>query len=273
MNNTPHQSRIAGTRWDPAQYQAFADHRLRPALELLQRIPLAAPACVYDLGCGTGQITRMLAERWPTASVYGLDHSPEMLAKAAETDSSVQWIAADIRDWNPPDAPDLIYTNATLQWVEGHPELFPRLLGMLAPGGCLAVQMPLSWDAPSHRLMREVLAHGGPGGQPLGSPALRQAVAERWVADAADYYELLAAPGTQLDIWETEYLQVLEGSDPVLEWVKGTGLRPILHGLDDAERTIFLDAYTRRLREAYPMRTDGRTLYPFRRLFIVVLAR
>jgi trans-aconitate 2-methyltransferase len=271
MSDQMHQRRIAGNSWDPQQYLAFADHRLRPALELLGRVPPAEPGVIYDLGCGTGQVTRLIAERWPAATVYGLDNSKEMLQKAAAESGRVHWIEADIQEWQPESAPDLIYSNATLQWLPEHAVLFPRLLGLLKPGGCLAVQMPLSWDAPSHRLMRETLANGGSGGQALGSDELRQAVAVKWVADAAEYYDLLAERARSLDIWETEYLQVLTGTDPVLEWVKGTGLRPILHGLADNERAIFLEAYTQRLRETYPMRADGSTLYPFRRLFIVAM--
>ncbi len=264
-----HPGQVAGTRWDPALYATFADHRLRPALELLGRVPLAAPAVVYDLGCGTGQVTRLIAERWPAAAVYGLDNSAEMLAQAATEPSRVDWIEADLRDWHPAAAPDLIYANATLQWVDGHHELLPRLAGLLNPGGCLAVQMPQSWAAPSHRLMRETLANGGPEGAAIGPESVRQAVGRNWVEDAAVYYDLLVDRARGLDIWETEYLQVLTGDDPVLEWVKGTGLRPILHGLDDDARAIFLGEYARRLRAAYPSRADGRTLYPFRRLFIV----
>jgi trans-aconitate 2-methyltransferase len=264
-----HQGEVAGTRWEPALYAKFADHRLRPALELLARVPLAAPGVVYDLGCGTGEVTRLMAERWPAAVVAGLDHSAEMLARAATAPSPVRWIEADLREWHPEAAPDLIYSNATLHWLDGHHELLPRLIGLLNPGGCLAVQMPQSWAAPSHRLMRETLANGGPHGQPIGPETLRQAVGRNWVGDAAGYYDLLTERTRGLDIWETEYLQVLTGDDPVLDWVKGTGLRPILTGLDDDERAIFLGEYARRLRAAYPVRTDGRTLYPFRRLFIV----
>jgi trans-aconitate 2-methyltransferase len=264
-----HQGQVAGTRWDPEQYLKYADHRLRPALELLERIPLAAPGMIYDLGCGTGEVTRLIASRWPKAEVYGLDNSAEMLSQAAKEPSRVQWIEADIRHWEPAEVPDLIYSNATLQWVDRHDELFPRLLGMLNPGGRLAVQMPQSWPMPSHRLMRETLENGGPAGEPLGSPTLRQAVSRNWVAAPEVYYDLLAPNAAGLDIWETEYLQVLTGDDPVLEWVKGTGLRPFLNGLGNDERAIFLKEYASRLRGAYPVRADGKTLYPFRRLFIV----
>ncbi len=264
-----HPSQLAGTRWDPCQYHRFAGERLRPALELLDRVQLAEPAFIYDLGCGAGEVARLLAERWPQATVYGLDNSKEMLEKAACDPSRVRWIESDIGEWQPDAAPDLIYSNATLQWLEGHRELFPRLLGYLNSGGCLAVQMPLSWALPSHQLMRETLANGGPSGAPLGSELLRQVVARNWVEDTITYYDLLASRAKTLDIWETEYLHVLEGLEPVLEWVKGTGLRPILNGLGERDRANFLAEYGRRLRVAYPARADGRTLYPFRRLFIV----
>lgn len=264
-----HQGQAAGTHWEPNQYLKFADHRLRPALELLDRVPLPSPTLVYDLGCGTGQITRLIADHWPAATVYGIDNSSEMLTKAAATPSTVQWQQADIRDWQPATPPDLIYSNATLQWLDAHQTLFLHLLHQLRDGGCLAVQMPLSWDAPSHQLMRATLADGGPGGTALGTAALRQAVARRWVESATVYYDWLAAETKTLDLWETEYLQILSGPDPVLEWVKGTGLRPILNSLVEPERTVFLEEYARRLRVAYPPRSDGQTLYPFRRLFMV----
>lgn len=259
------------TRWNPAQYQKFSDHRLRPALELLQRIPLQSPRLVYDLGCGTGAATRVIAERWPSAKVFGVDNSSDMLEKAKAGGGRVSWVEADVSSWTPEAPPDLIYSNATLHWVEGHRSLFPRMAEFLKPGGCLAVQMPLSFDAPSHRLMRETLDHGGEGGRPLGTPELRKSVARRWVENTEVYYELLAGRARQLDIWETEYLQILEGEDPVLEWVKATGLRPVLNGLEGMERDRFLEAYRRRLRQAYPRKADGKTLYPFARLFIVAM--
>lgn len=257
------------TRWNPVQYLKFSDHRLRPALELLARVPLGDARIIYDLGCGTGEVTRLIAERWLDAKVYGLDSSREMLEKAGAAGRNVEWLEADVSTWTPDKAPDLIYSNATLHWVENHRALFPRLAGFLNGGGCLAVQMPLSFDAPSHRLMRETLADGGEGGRPLGSPELRAAVARRWVEDAGAYYDLLADRVRRLDIWTTEYLQVLDGEDPVLEWVKATGLRPVLNGLEHPERERFLDLYRRRLRNAYPQKPNGKTLYPFPRLFIV----
>jgi trans-aconitate 2-methyltransferase len=264
-----HQRHAAGTSWDPNRYERFSDHRLRPALELLDRVPLSDPGLIYDLGCGTGDVTRIIANRWPDATVIGVDNSPEMLAKAKTLPAAIEWIEADIADWQPDGAPDLIYSNATLHWLDEHDALFLRLFALLAPGGCLAVQMPQSWPLPSHRLMRETLAHGGANGSPIGPPELRQALDHVWVADAAHYFDLLSPIAQQIDIWETEYLQVLAGVDPVLGWVSGTGLRPVLNGLSAEDRTIFLSSYSAQLLEAYPERENGQTLYPFRRLFIV----
>ena len=264
-----HPSRPAGTRWDPGQYHRFADHRLRPALELLARVPLTGASLVYDLGCGSGNVTRIIAERFPDARVAGVDVSNEMLAKAAEPPSRVEWVRADIAQWQPERAPELIYSNAALHWVDDHAALIPTLFGFLAPGGCLAVQMPLSYSMRSHVLMRETLADGGVNGSRLGDEALAASVARRWVLEAGEYYDLLAPRAHSVDVWETEYVQQLEGEDPVLEWVRATGLRPVLNGLRGAERERFIEVYRERLRRAYPRRAAGQTLYPFRRLFMV----
>ena len=268
MSKAP-RSRPARTGWDPDQYHRFDDHRLRPALELLHRVPAADASLVYDLGCGTGTVTRIIAERFPTARVIGLDSSPEMLAKASATPSRIEWVRADIADWEPEHAPQLIYSNAALHWLEGHETLFPRLLGHLAPRGCLAVQIPLSRSQPSHVLMCETLANGGIGGSPLGDEPLAAAAAREWVLDSGAYHDLLAPHAATLDIWETEYLHRLEGDDAVLEWVRATGLRPVLNGLAGADLERFLEVYRKRLRAAYPHRADGHTVYPFQRLFLV----
>ena len=268
-----HPSRSAGTRWDPGQYHRFTDHRLRPALELLDRVPIVDASLVCDLGCGSGNVTRVIAKRFVRARVIGVDISNEMLAKAAGTPSRIEWVHADVAQWKPEGAPELLYSNAALHWVDDHGSLFPRLFGLVAPGGCLAVQMPLSYSMPSHVLMRETLASGGVDGSRLGDEALAAAVARKWVLDADEYFDLLAPEAKSLDVWETEYLQRLEGEDPVLEWVKATGLRPILNGLHGAERDRFLEVYRERLRLAYPRRAGGHTLYPFRRLFMVATRR
>jgi len=264
-----HHAQIAGTRWDADLYSKFSDHRLRPALELLDRVPLVAPSVICDLGCGTGNVTRIISERWPSAKVYGVDSSREMLGKATAESAKIQWVEEDIQRWQPGELPDLIYSNAALHWVPGHRELFPRLVGLLRPGGCLAVQISLNWNAPSHRLVHATLTTGGPNGTALGAETLRQAVARDWIEEIEVYYDLLAGCTKSVDIWQTEYLHVLEGGDPVLEWVKSAWLRPILAGLDDMERPIFLAEYASRLRTAYPARADGHTLYPFRHLFMI----
>lgn len=257
--------------WDPGQYDLFAERRLRPALDLAAHVGREAARLVCDLGCGSGGLVRRFAERWPEARVIGVDSSPEMLARASGAPGRVEWVRADVATWEPPGAVDVLYSNAALHWVPDHVRLFPRLARLLAPGGVLAVQMPLSWDEPSHRLMREVLAAGGPAGRPLGSAALRESLAGPPVLPAEEYHDLLAPLVSGIDSWETRYHHFLEGEDPVLEWVKGTGLRPVLEGLaeEPGERERFLAAYRQALRGAYPRRGDGRTLYPFPRLFLV----
>ncbi len=273
----PHQRDLAGESWNPGQYLKFEDNRLRPALDLMGRIPLESPQVVYDLGCGSGNVTRLLADRWPDADVVGMDNSPEMLAQAAgDSDGSagrIRWQTGDLADWRPDSTPSVLYSNAVIQWVPDHDELVPRLWAMLPPGGCLAVQAPLSWDMRSHQLMREALADGGPGGQAIGPAELRQAVGNRWVQDPDFYYDLLAPQSAHLDVWTTEYQHVLYGDDAVLEWVTGTGLRPILNGLNDNDRETYLAEYRRRLNAEYPKRADGVTLYPFRRLFFVAVRK
>ncbi len=249
--------------WDPRQYLKFSDHRLRPALDLLGQIPNDSPRIVYDLGCGPGNITRLLAERWSGARVVGVDSSAEMLVKARQEAPAVTFVQAGIEQWSPPEPADVLFTNSTLQWLDDHARLFPRLMAQLAPRGVLAVQMPHNHEEPSHAAMR-VVAEEGPWRAQL------QAVRSiRPVGAPADYYRILAPVARQIDVWETEYLHVLEGDNPVVEWTKGTGLRPYLDALEEPERGAFLAAYATRIAELYPKQPDGRTLLPFRRLFIL----
>jgi trans-aconitate 2-methyltransferase len=257
--------RSASPSWDAAQYLRFAGERMRPAMDLLQRIPAElTPGRAVDLGCGTGEITLALKARWPRAEVTGLDSSAAMLEKARRLGCEVAWVQADIAAWSPAQPFDLIFSNAALQWLDGHEALFARLLAALAPGGVLAVQMPRNFAAPSHRLMRET-ASDGPWRERL-SRRLRTEP----VLPPERYYGLLAPLASELDLWETEYLHLLEGETPVLDWVKGTALRPLLEALaDPGERAEFVARYQARLSEAYPRRSDGRTLFPFRRLFLV----
>jgi trans-aconitate 2-methyltransferase len=258
----------AAVAWDPATYLRFPDERLRPGFDVLARVGDLPPAPMAELGCGTGVHARAIAERWPEQALAAIDASPEMLKQAAATPSSIRWVEADLRTWSPPEKVALVFSNAVLQWIDQHETLFPRLMAMLVPGGVLAVQMPRNFEAPSHALMREV-AQAGPWAATL-KPLLRPDP----VAAPGVYYDRLAPLARDgLDIWETEYLHVLEGEDAVLTWMRGTALRPLLTALAEPERTEFERACAERLRRAYPRRADGHTLLPFRRIFIVARAK
>jgi trans-aconitate 2-methyltransferase len=250
--------------WNPQQYLKFSQPRLRPAMDLLARIPSAEPALVYDLGCGAGNVTAVLAERWPHARIIGVDASAAMLAQAARSLPRVQWVQQPLAGWQAEGAADVIYSNAALHWLPDHRQLFPALVAMLAPGGVLAVQMPRNFSAPSHTLIAAA-ARAGPWRSKL-EPLLAPAP----VGEPQFYYALLAPLAAGLDIWESEYLQVLSGEDPVKEWTKGTWLMQFLERLDAGERVQFEADYALRLRAAYPRLADGTTLFPFRRLFIVL---
>lgn len=248
--------------WDPQKYLSFADERTRPAGDLLARVPDVAPAGVADLGCGPGNSTSLLRARWPDAAIDGVDSSDAMLKQARASGVRANWILADLSQWHPDGSYDVIYSNATYQWLGNHAALLPRLMGFAKPGGTFAFQIPINFSAPSHALMREV-AEAGPWAAKLRN------IREASVLSPQAYYDILAPLSRELDIWETTYLQVLDGDDPVFHWVSATGLRPFVQALDGGEREAFSDAYRARLREAYPKRTDGKTLFPFARLFAV----
>jgi trans-aconitate 2-methyltransferase len=250
--------------WDPQTYARYADERSRPFFDLVAQIRADSPATVVDLGCGTGELTASLAQRWPQAQVRGIDSSPDMLAKAPNVDR-LTFEHGDVRHWKP-DAPvDVLVTNAVLQWVPDHLPLLQRWVQHLAPGGWIAMQVPGNYTAPSHTLMREV-ASEPPYAGTLAS-VLRGTDS---VADPSTYAALLADAGCTVDAWETTYLHVLQGNDPVLQWVRGTRLRPVLDALaDDLElQSAYVDTYAARLRDAYPRKPWG-TLMPFRRIFAV----
>lgn len=249
--------------WNPTDYLGFGSERLRPAVELLNRCPLESPKRIADLGCGPGNATALLARRWPNAEILGIDSSAEMLAEAGGGPVRARWIAADIAAWEPDAPQDLIFSNAALHWLDRHEDLFPRLMAMLAPGGLLAVQMPRNFAAPSHALLREVAAD--PRWRDRLSGVLRADPA--WEPEA--YHDLLAPVSPALDIWQTEYLHVLLGEDAVLRWVRGTALTPVAAALGEDAFAEFEAVYREHLRDAYPMRSDGATLFPFKRLFIV----
>jgi len=252
--------------WDPGQYLKFAGPRLRPAIDLLARIDVEDPQTVYDLGAGSGNLTRLMAARWPQAHITGVDSSAEMLGKAAADNPEIEWQQADLATWRPPAPADVIYSNAALHWIEDHHRLLTELLAALNPGGVLAVQMPRNFSAPSHTSMGEA-ARQGPWRSRL-EPLLRPSP----VAGPDTYFDLLAPRTNTLDIWETEYLQVLEGEHAVREYTKSTWLHPLLEALDEPERSQFEARYTALVDAAYPRRPDGKTLFPFRRLFLVATA-
>jgi trans-aconitate 2-methyltransferase len=255
--------------WDANLYLKFADARLRPALDLMGRLDPANGAraghAIYDLGCGAGNISRILAERFPEAPVVGVDSSEEMLAKARTqtVDKRVTFTAGDLTRFKPGLPPSILYSNAAYQWVENHIDYFPGLLKLLPSGGQLAIQMPRNHEAPSHALMRQA-AQAGPWRDKLAKVG-----GIRSVFEPGRYYDALKPLCSDLDVWETIYQQVLTGKDPVAQYTAGSGLRPYMAVLNEAEQTGFYDTYAKLLAEAYPMRPDGITLFPFRRLFIV----
>lgn len=253
----------AAMSWDPSQYLKFAGHRLRPAIDLLNRIPVDAPAQVVDLGCGTGNVTRLIEQRWPAAKLTGIDSSADMLARAGDESPSITWLAADIARWQPDKPVDVLYSNAALHWLGDHQGLFAHLFAQVRVGGFLAVQMPRNFAAPSH-ITINALAED-PRWQAQLAPLIKPAPTQ----PPGFYYDVLAKDAVSIDIWETEYLQALEGDDPVAEWTKGTWLRPFLDALEGADQTAFEEAYRALMRAAYPRRPDGRTLFPFRRLFLI----
>ena len=259
--------------WDPQQYALFGSHRGRPFADLLSRVAAQDPAVVADLGCGDGPLTLSLTERWPNARVVGIDSSPQMLDAARGHDpiGRVEWVQASAETWNPATlgAPiDVLVSNAALQWVPGHLELFPRWFAALAPGGWFAMQVPNNFNAPSHALMREVAAH-----QPRAAELAPVLARVANIATPHAYLRALAELGLEPDVWETTYEHVLdpegEQRSPVLEWVRGTGLRPVLDVLTrEEERRAFLGEYSAALDEAYPREAYGVVL-GFRRIFAV----
>jgi trans-aconitate 2-methyltransferase len=250
--------------WDAALYRQFEDERTRPAADLLRRVPLEAPNSVVDLGCGPGNSTELLRARFPHADLLGIDTSEDMLASARSRLPDVLFEKGDIAEWRPSAAPDVLYANASLQWVPDHERLLPRLVGMLAPGGVLAVQMPDNLEEPTHRLMREVAADG-PWAVSLASAAARR----QPLPPIPALYDLLAPHAANIDVWRTDYQHPLASPRAIVDWVRGTGLRPFLDPLPQPLRAEFLARYEARLAEAYLPRADGRVLLAFPRLFLV----
>ena len=250
-------------QWDPTQYALFNRERDRPFFDLVGQIGASEPSQVVDLGCGSGELTATLAQRWPDAAVRGLDSSAEMIERcAAYAGDRLSFALADAADFDATGV-DVLVSNALLQWVAGHQLLLSRWAGQLNAGGWLAFQVPANFSAPSHRLMREL----------AGSARWRSRLAgvlrhEDAVAEPGEYLELLAGAGLRVNAWQTSYLHVLSGPDPVLEWVRGTGLRPVLQALPEDEAADFSAEYAALLRQAYPSRPFG-TVFQFLRTFVV----
>lgn len=248
--------------WSATQYSRFEAERTRPVRDLVAAIPLEHVKAAIDLGCGPGNSTEVLAQRYPSARVSGMDSSEDMVKAAQGRLRDIDFQLADIAEWRAPELLDVILANASLQWVPDHATLYPRLVSQLAEGGCLAVQTPDNLEEPAHFLAREVAASG-----PWAGKIGQVRVPDRHSADW--YYALLKPVCTHVDIWRTTYFHPLEGPQAVVEWFKGTALRPFMAPLDEAERQAFLDEYLRRIAEAYPEMDDGTVLLPFPRLFLM----
>jgi trans-aconitate 2-methyltransferase len=250
--------------WDADLYRQFERERTRPAQDLLNAVDLAAPARIVDLGCGPGNSTELLARRFPRAGILGLDTSAAMLADARARLPDCRFEQADIAVWRPEAPPDLIFANAALQWVGDHPQLYPRLLSYLAPGGVLAVQVPDNREEPSHRLMREVAAEPRFAG-PIGNAAATRVR----ILPGATYYDMLAPHAAEVDMWRTTYHHPTPSAGAIVAWLRATGLKPFVEPLGSEDRAAFLARYEARIAEAYPPRADGRLLLAFPRLFVV----
>jgi len=249
--------------WEPGRYLKFGDERQQPALDLMATISLEKPTSIVDLGCGTGANAEILYDRFPQARVTGVDSSSEMLAEACKREG-IHWVKADISAWRPDTPPSLIFSNAALHWLGDHKSLFPRLLSSLESGGVLAVQMPNNFSAPTHRAIAETVREGPWKG------ALEHLLNEAPVGALDFYYDLLAPLTQSIRIWQTEYIHVLEGENPVADWTRGTALKPFLDALEiEGEQKAFFDAYAARIAKAYPPQADGRTLLSFNRVFLL----
>ena len=256
---------MAGNAWNPDQYLkgAMGDLRTRPALDLLARIPAEDPKVIYDLGCGPGNSTAPLKARWPDARVIGLDNSESMLERARANHPELEFVLGDIAEFAPEAPADVIFANASIHWVYDHEALFRRLLDALRPGGCIAVQQPNNFRAPSHTLIGDIASE-----EPYREQLLSRLVGD-FVQAPSFYHGLLRAVCDHVDVWETICQQALQGEDAVFEWVRGTALLPVERHLDALDFDEFVAIYKKRLREAYPVAPDGLVLFPFRRMFVV----
>jgi len=255
-------------RWDSDQYLKFANERTQPAIDLLARVALDAPRLVADLGCGPGNSTALLRQRWPAAEVVGVDSSAEMLDAARKAYPDGTWQRADIAGWTPTSPCDVVFSNAALQWVPDHARVFPHLMAQVAPGGVLAVQVPAHLNSPVHQAILAVAR------DLAWRDRMHPATSAITVATPAVYYDLLQPLAAHIDLWVTEYQHVLDGPAAIIDWMRGTSLRPFLQALaNDAERVRFEALLLPEVTKGYPRQADGRVLFPFRRLFAVAYRR
>jgi trans-aconitate 2-methyltransferase len=258
--------------WNPDQYLKFAAERARPCRELAARIEVPSVRRVIDVGCGPGNSTEILAARWPDAEITGLDNSTEMIGTARKAQPARRWMIGEIADWaaragaEEKDGQfDVVFANATLQWVPDHAALYPKLLERVAPSGAFAAQIPADFRAPAHEIMRDIAK------LPEWRDRFPAGSLREWHAHGpAFYYDVLAPHAARVDIWETEYLHVMPDAESIVEFYKGSGMRPFLDLLTtDAERAQFTKEYLERVRVAYPRHPDGRVLFPMLRLFVI----
>lgn len=251
--------------WSPSQYLKFAEERTRPAAELLSRVPLDHPRRIVDVGCGPGNSTELLVARYPHAEVLGIDSSPEMIAAARQRLPAADFAVADIDGFVPAPHVDLLFANAVFQWVPRHLDVVARLLAAMPEGGAIALQVPDNLDEPTHMLMAGV-ARSGRWREKFAVPVPRDPI-----PSPAAYYDRLRPFAASIDIWRTTYHHVLDDAAAIVEWVRGTGLRPWLDRLAPDEREDYLAAYTGRIAESYPPLVDGRVMLRFPRLFVVAV--
>jgi len=256
--------------WDPGLYQRFSDERSRPFFDLLGRVAAEEPDLVADLGCGPGTLTAALASRWPSARIRGIDSSAEMIEAARALPGGrgrrLSFDVGDVRHWTPDAQVDVIISNAVLQWVPDHLRVVGWWAGLLREGGWLAFQVPGNFDQPSQRALRELV------GSDRWRPLLADVQLSRQAAEPAEYLDLLARAGFEVDAWETTYVHLLRGEDPVLDWYRGTGLRPVIAALGSEQAAQFLADYRVRMKDAYPAAPYG-TAFPFRRVFVAAVRR
>lgn len=252
--------------WSATQYLCFEDERTRPARDLLARVPLPSAERVIDLGCGPGNSTELLVERFGASSVSGIDSDDDMLAKAGARLPEIPFVKADLATWEPEVPVDLLFANAVFQWLPGHLDIFERLLKGLKPGGVLAVQMPDNLGEPCHLAMEETGADG-PWSEAFAGGRLRRALLPR----PADYLERLQPHCLSVDVWHTVYYHPIRDAEAIVAWVEGTGLRPYLAAVAPEQREAFRKSYLQRIDAAYPPMADGQRLLAFPRLFVLAV--